>query len=179
MGYSLREREAKSVIKSRQGKCQSIGHEWSCLSDKNAVTGATKSDPCRLARPVNQVLTRAIRSRGLSVACEPQNLIHLATQGGRGLVHTFLSTTSHVTSFTYRASRQGSKFTNRVVRPGTAVKCNGWFGAARSSRPRLRHRGQRVGIACQKSAAVGLFAVDRETMTGELRCFSAGARRHQ
>jgi hypothetical protein len=48
--------------------------------------GATKSDPCRLARPVNQVLTRSIQGRSLIVACEPENLIHLATQGGRGLV---------------------------------------------------------------------------------------------
>ena len=48
----------------------------------------------------------------------------------------------------------------------------------RFSRPQLRHRGQRVGIAGQEPAAVGLFAVYRDSMTGELRRFSAGARGH-
>jgi len=83
--------------------------------------GAIKPDPGRLARPVNQVLTRPIRSWTLSVACEPKNLIHLATQGGRGLVHAFLSTTSHETSFPDvrrdRTSRQESKITKCVARP--------------------------------------------------------------
>ena len=35
----------------------------------------------------------------------------------------------------------------------------------------LLHRGQRMGIAGQEPAAVGLFAVYRETMPGELRRF--------
>ena len=42
----------------------------------------------------------------------------------------------------------------------------------------LLHRGQRVGIAGQEPAAVALFAVYRDTMTGELHRFSAGARDH-
>jgi hypothetical protein len=41
-----------------------------------------------------------------------------------------------------------------------------------------RHRGQRVGVAGQKPTAVGLFAIDGDPMTGQLRCFSAGARCH-
>src|SRR6202158_2383845 len=38
------------------------------------------------------------------------------------------------------------------------------------------YRGQRVGVAGQKPAAVRLFAVYGDPMTGQLRCFSAGAR---
>jgi len=36
--------------------------------------------------------------------------------------------------------------------------------------------GQQGGIAGQEPAAIGLFAVYRDTMTGELHRFSAGAR---
>src|ERR1700722_7665319 len=60
-----------------------------------------------------------------------------------------------------------------------AVKCNGCFAASRLSRPQLRHRGHRVGIAGQEPAAVGLFAIYRDTMTGELLRFSAGGRGHR
>ena len=35
-----------------------------------------------------------------------------------------------------------------------------------------------MGIAGEEPAAVGLFAVDRDPMPGELRRFPAGARRH-
>ena len=35
-----------------------------------------------------------------------------------------------------------------------------------------------MGIAGQEPAAVGLFAVDRDPITGELRRFPAGARGH-
>ena len=49
----------------------------------------------------------------------------------------------------------------------------------RISRTLLRHRGQRVGIAGQKPAAVGLFAEYRHAMTGELHRLSAGARGHR
>ncbi len=53
-------------------------------------------------------------------------------------------------------------------------------GMARSSETILTtsacYRGQRVGVAGQKPAAVGLFAVYGDPMTGQLRCFSAGAR---
>jgi hypothetical protein len=65
-------------------------------------------------------------------------------------------------------------------RPTTPFTCRrGWFGASRISRPQLRHRGQRVGIARQEPSAVGLFAVYRDTMTGELRPFSGDARGHR
>ncbi len=40
------------------------------------------------------------------------------------------------------------------------------------------HRGQHIRIAGQEPAAVGMFAVYRDTMTGELRRFPAGARGH-
>jgi len=46
------------------------------------------------------------------------------------------------------------------------------------SRPPLLHRGQRVCIARQEPAAIGLFAVDRKTMTRQLLGLSAGARGH-
>jgi len=45
-------------------------------------------------------------------------------------------------------------------------------------RSQLLNRGQRVGIAGQEPAAVGLFAVYRDSMAGELRLFPAGARHH-
>src|SRR3989442_15251589 len=52
------------------------------------------------------------------------------------------------------------------------------FYGSHISRPQLINRGQRVGIAGQEPAAVGLFAVYRDSMTGELRRFTAGARGH-
>jgi len=39
--------------------------------------------------------------------------------------------------------------------------------------------GQCVGVAGQEPTAVGLFAVDRDPITGELRRFPAGARGHR
>jgi len=41
------------------------------------------------------------------------------------------------------------------------------------------HRAERVGVAGQEPAAVGLFAVYGDPMTGQLRCFSAGAWCHR
>src|SRR3982074_2397504 len=53
-------------------------------------------------------------------------------------------------------------------------------GMARSSETILTtsacYRGQRVGVAGQKPAAGGLFAVYGDPMTGQLLCFSADAR---
>ncbi len=43
----------------------------------------------------------------------------------------------------------------------------------------LLHRGQSVSIAGQEPAAVGLFAVYRDTMPGEVRRFPAGALGHR
>src|SRR5438477_6789967 len=46
-------------------------------------------------------------------------------------------------------------------------------------RSQFLNRGQRMGIAGQEPAAVGLFAVYRDSMTGELRRFPACARDHR
>jgi hypothetical protein len=59
-----------------------------------------------------------------------------------------------------------------TVRSSFSAPQSGQSAAAHSA----RHRGQRVGVAGQKPAAVGLFAVYGDPMTGQLRCFSAGAR---
>ena len=80
-------------------------------------------------------------------------------------------------AFTCGAGRKEHDFSKD--RDDGPVKCNGWLGAFRNSRPQLRHRGQRVGIAGQEPAAVGLFTVNRDTMTGELHRFSADARGHR
>jgi len=50
--------------------------------------------------------------------------------------------------------------------------CSVWFGGDSLC------RGQQGGIAGQEPAAVWLFAPYRDTMTGELLCFSAGDRDH-
>jgi hypothetical protein len=43
---------------------------------------------------------------------------------------------------------------------------------------RLLNRGQRMGIAGQEPAAVGLFAIDGDPMPGQFHGFSAGVRCH-
>jgi hypothetical protein len=49
----------------------------------------------------------------------------------------------------------------------------------RGSRAEVVNCGQRVRIAGQQPAAVGMLAIDRDPMTGHLRRLSAGARGHE
>ena len=63
-------------------------------------------------------------------------------------------------------------------------RCPFWQGCRRPlpqptvSRPQPLHRGQHIRIAGQEPAAVGLFAVDRDTITSESALFSADAWGH-
>jgi len=50
---------------------------------------------------------------------------------------------------------------------------------SRAAKGRFLNRGQRMGIAGQEPAAVGLFTVHRDSMTGELRRFPAYAWGHR
>ena len=50
--------------------------------------------------------------------------------------------------------------------------------SATSRRCVTPHGRQRMGIAGEQPAAVGLFAIDSDSVAGQLRCFSAGSRFH-
>lgn len=57
-----------------------------------------------------------------------------------------------------------------------AIRLSGLFGDTQIGRTGLQ---QRMGIASEQPTAVGLFAVDRDSITGELPRFPAGARGHR
>src|ERR1700730_7300285 len=101
---------------------------------------------------------------------------------------TYAAATASVREYTSSFSKSEQTWRSTVFGERcnrcAAVRSNSLAPAAagwtqRPSIPQLASGGQRVGVAGQKPAAVGLFAVYGDPMSGQLRCFSADARRYR
>ncbi len=91
--------------------------------------------------------------------------------------------TEPVTNRTSNAARRPRRSGSKAPICGRLATMRAAFAAPPSGQSAgtwsARHRGQRVCIAGEEPAPIGLLAVDRDSMTGQLGCYAAGTRCHR